>query len=165
MSQTVSNLHNWHHDDYEEAKAQIHQQLGDISGLEVFGRQVLVGLYIRPEKTAKGAFVTQNAQREDIYQGKIALILAVGPSAFQGDSEYHESLWGVDIRPPAVGDWVILRAQDGLPTSVQGDNASRAQGPDHRGMPTDIYGWEGWPCRYVMDSALIGRVHKPHQVV
>jgi hypothetical protein len=165
MSTANTNLlHQWHHDDYEEAKRQIYQHLGDTSDLEIFGRQVVVAVYVRPNKTAGGFFLTVDAQKEDVWQGKAVLIVKMGPDAFRGDDSYVEATYGFK-GAPRPGDWVFLRAQDGLAVSLCGDGASRAQGKDMRGSAVDIYGWDGWPCRIVADETVIGRINKPHEIV
>ena len=161
---TATNLHRWHHDDYDEAIAQIRQQLGSIDDFEVFGKDVLVAVYMRPEKNAQGVYFTQKQQTEDIFNGKAVLILKWGPSAFSGDESYVQAQWG-DKGAPAAGDWVFLRPDQGTPINLCGDGANRPQGPGIGGRPTDIWGWDGWPCRIVSDEAIIGRMNKPHHVV
>jgi hypothetical protein len=163
-SDTVSNLHNWHHENYESAKAQIYHQIGDIGDLEVFGQQVIVAVYIRPNFTAGGLIAGTKMQKEDIYQGKVVLILKCGPDAFQGDESYAKAMFG-DAPPPTVGDWVFLRSQDGTPISMQGEGAARVKVPDRRGDPMDVYDWDGWPCRIVKDDDIIGRAARPHSIV
>ena len=162
-------LHAWKHDDYEVAKQHILQMIGDISGDEVFGRQVIVAVYIRPNRNQKlGVYITTEIetkkQQEDIFQGKIALIVKLGPSAFAGEPSYLQAMFG-DRPPPGVGDWVILRASDGIPTSMKGEGASRPKFKDTRGAEQDVYAWDGWPCRYVVDDSVIGRTDKPHTIL
>jgi len=160
----VSMLHKWHHDDYDEAKAQIHQSLGSIADLEVFGRQVLVAVYIRPNKSQTGLYQTVNAQKEDIYQGKAALILKCGPGAFKGEDSYVKAMFG-DMPTPEPGDWVFVRPSDGLSISLCGDGASRPQGKTFHDEDVDLFAWDGWPCRILSDDSLIGRMNKPHTLV
>lgn len=162
---TVTQLHKWHHDDYDEAKRHIHAQLGDMSEVEMFGRQVLVAIYIRPLwDTKTGLQMSDQKQQEDIYQGKVVLIVGAGPDAFRGDESYHRAMWG-DAAPPAPGDWVFLRSQDGTATSLKGDNAERVKWEARNGEKYNLYSFDGWPCRYVVDDSVIGRVRKPHTVV
>lgn len=160
----TTRLHNWHHKDYAEAGRQINQALGDISDIEIAGRQVLVAVYVRPNVTNGGVMQSVSAQKEDVWQGKIVLLLKAGPDAFVGDDSYRQAMWG-NARHPQAGDWLVVRAIDGLPISLKGDNAERPQGKDFRGDPIDIYDWDGWPCRFLPDDAIIARVSKPHSVV
>lgn len=68
--------------------------------------EVLVGIYKRPEKTAGGLILTDKTRGEDIWQGKIGLVLKVGRLAFTEDTENH---WDTI---PKLGDWVALRVGD-----------------------------------------------------
>ena len=160
----VSTLHKWHHDDYDEAKSQIRQSLGSIDDIEIFGRQVLVAVYVRPEKSANGLYMGAAAQREDVYQGKAMLVLKCGPDAFQGDNGYEEATFG-KLGRPEPGDWVFARASSGEPLSLCGDGAERPTGATFGGEMVDIYGWDGWPCRLISDEAILGRMNKPHTIV
>lgn len=161
---TVTALHGWHHDSYDEAVAQIHQALGSIDDIEVFGRQVLVACYIRPKRTGKGLYMTTKQQTEDIFQGKAVLILKMGPDAGKGTPEFIAATWGAK-GAPAVGDWVFLRSSDGLPISLVGDGAKRIQARDHEDNQIDVFEWDGWPCRIITDESIVGRMNKPHSVV
>jgi hypothetical protein len=162
---TVTTLHKWHHDDYDEAKRDIHQQLGNISEVEMFGRQVLVALYIRPIWDTKTRLqMSSEKQQEDIYQGKVCMIVSMGPDAFRGDESYMSAMFG-RRPPPAVGDWVFLRAEDGTPTSLKGDDAIRVKWTAPNGDTYDLYSFDGWPCRYISDESVIGRIRSPHTVV
>lgn len=161
---TVSNLHNWHHDDYDEAIGQIRKSLGSIDDIEVFGRQVLVAVYVRPNKNKAGIYQTTAQQSEDIWQGKTVLVLKAGPDAFQGDASYARAMFGA-MPAPVQHDWVFLRASDGVPVNLCGDGAERPQGSTFGGDMVDIWPWDGWPCRIISDDAIIGRINKPHTLV
>ena len=162
---TVSTLHtSWHHDDYDIAKDQIRQQLGNLDDLEIFGRQVCVACYIRPNVTKAGWYVTINQQMEDVWQGKAVLIVKCGPDAFTGDVAYLEAMFGRG-GPPRVGDWVFMRSADGLQVSLCGEGAARVQGKDGAGRAVDVYAWDGWNCRIVGDEQILGRINNPHVIV
>lgn len=72
----------------------------------VMGAQVLVAIYKRPAKTKGGIYLSDNATDEDIYQGKVGLILKLGPMAFEEDETHKFPV------KPAVGDWVVFRVGD-----------------------------------------------------
>ena len=91
-------------------------KVGDTSGVEVFGNDVLVALYMRPEKTKGGVILSSKHLDEDRYQSKIGLIVSVGPSAFQEDDE---GKW-FGGRKFEVGDWVLFRPSDGWNLTVKG---------------------------------------------
>lgn len=98
--QQTSQLHDHRHTDYDEAKAQIHKAIGEIEEVELFGRQVLVAIYMRPQRTIKGFYQTAKFQEEDIYQGQIVLVLACGPDAFSGESDYMRATFGGPAQQP-----------------------------------------------------------------
>lgn len=95
-----------------EPKQEILDEIGALIGdVEPLGAQVLVAAYVRPEKTAGGIILADNTRGEDNYQGKVGLVLKLGPLAFADDAQHQ---WGA--RKPVVGDWVIFRVGDTFPT-------------------------------------------------
>ncbi len=91
-----------------------------LDGIENFpGASVLVAIYKRPTKTKGGVILTDQYRDEDIYQGKIGLVLKVGETPFDNkDEEYFGE------RKPQVGDWVMYRISDGMPFqfgNIEGD--------------------------------------------
>lgn len=84
-----------------------------LNDIEPLAAQVLIGIYVRPKKTSGGIYIPDNTQGEDIYQGKVGLVLKLGPLAFSED-ESHK--WGG--RTPQVGDWVLFRVGDTFPFSL-----------------------------------------------
>lgn len=184
-SKTVSQLHKKGHADYAEAVRDIHAQIGDISKEQVFGRQVLCAVYVRPQVTepSPGKFVWTPAttQDEDVWQGKALLVLKLGPNAFKGDDSYLRATFppvlGGDGNPvvddkgaeiidvPKVGDWLFARPNDGIPMSVMGEGATRPQGEDFRGGPVDKFEWDGWPCRILQDESFFGKMSTPNKIV
>lgn len=76
---------------------------------EVFHSQVLVMTYIRSSRTAGGIILAAVTQDEDRFQGKIGLVVGMGPGAFKDDTiaRFH----GSELK---VGDWVMTRPADGM---------------------------------------------------
>lgn len=161
---TVTELHRRHHDDYEEAKREILQSIGSLDGIEVLQADVLVACYVRPQKSDKGFFITTKAQYEDVYMGKVVLILKCGPDAFKGDESYMKARFGAAAAPKA-GDWCVVRPTDGVAMSVCGAGFSRPQGKDYKGEAIDLYDWDGWPCRLINHEVILLRVARAHEVV
>jgi len=91
-----------------DKKKAILEAVGDLSDIEVMFNQVLVGIYFRPAVTAGGIIMPQSTQQEDQYQGKIGLVLKVGPTAFQSDNDTDFA--GQSVKE---GDWIVLRPGDG----------------------------------------------------
>ena len=81
---------------------------GVIPGFTLFGNRVLLGVYERPSKTKSGIILADQTRNEDQHQGKAAVVLMKGPTAFVSDSPYD--FQGQDVE---VGDWVTLWVGDG----------------------------------------------------
>jgi len=114
------------------------EKIGSVEDLELFHTQVLVAVYIAPEKTAGGIYRPDANVEEDIYQSKIGLIIKTGDKAFKSDSKWS---WPEDM---GVGDWVYFRVSDGWNVTV---NNSRKN-----------------VCRILEDVDIKGRIQQPGQV-
>ena len=90
----------------EDPRAAILDRVGDISSVEVFGSDVLVALYMRPERTKGGIILSDATRDEDRWQGKCGLILKMGATAFCDED-------GNKFRDIDVGDFVVFRPSDG----------------------------------------------------
>lgn len=114
----------------------IRKEMGDISSVEVFNNQVLVAVYIRPQKTKSGIILTNQTTDEDRYQSKVGLVLKKGPQAFEDVS----GQWfdGLNIEE---GDWIVFRPSDGWNITV--NNVL---------------------CRIIDDVNIRGRVDQPDRV-
>lgn len=158
----------WHHDDYELAKQHIYQQLGNYhEELELWGRSVLIAVYIRPlVKPGSVIQSTTQQQKEDQFQGKVGMVLAIGPDAFKGDQSWIKAQFGGVDYAPRLGDWLFCSANDGITIQMAGSGGERVKGtlPGRR-EPEDLYPWSGWCCRIIRDDLFIGRVKNPHMVV
>lgn len=116
-----------------DPKDEILQEIGDIKEVEIFNNQILVGIYIRPQKTASGIILTEKYVDEDKYQGKVGLVLKMGPEAFVDET----GKWFKDTKIK-VGEWVVFRPSDGWAVSINGKS-----------------------CRILDDTAVRGRVKSP----
>lgn len=119
-----------------DPKQKLLDDLGDISKIELLNNQILVGVYIRPEKTKSGIYLTQKAVDEDRFQGKVGLLVATGPSAFKDES--GEWFAGLDFR---LHDWLVFRPSDGWSVTVNGAL-----------------------CRILSDTQVKGRIDRPDRV-
>ena len=121
----------------DDPKQAILNELGDLSGLELFHNQVMVATYIRPERTSGGIFLPDKTLAEDRFQGKVGLVVKLGPLAFKDDA--IAKFGGVKLEE---GDWVYYRASDGMEL-----------------FSVDKTG--GVPCRIFEDTQIKGRVSDP----
>ena len=51
------------------------KKIGDLSKVEVFNNQILVAVYLRPEKTKSGILLPGQTRDEDKYQSKVGLVI------------------------------------------------------------------------------------------
>ena len=119
-----------------DPKKKLKGDVGDLSKVEIFNNQVLVGVYIRPSKTKSGIYLTDQTTNEDKYQGKIGLVLKKGATAFVDP----ENQWFSDVQINE-SDWVLFRPSDGWSVTIN-----------------------GVLCRIIDDHAIRGRVDQPDQV-
>ncbi len=113
-------------------------KVGDLSGFDIFHNQILVAVYIRPEKTASGIYLSDNTRSEDRYQGKVGLLLKKGPTAFEADGK-----WFTEDQKFEIGDWLVFRPSDTWQVTVKGT------------------GREPVLCRMMDDIAVRGKVSGP----
>lgn len=92
---------------------EIWDRIGDISNVQIAYSSVLLGIYIRPEKTKSGLHLPDNYRDEDKFQGKVCLVLKKGPMAFQNTDTMDFGGFSVN-----VGDWVVIRPSDGWAISI-----------------------------------------------
>jgi len=117
----------------KDPRDELLNEVGDIKEVEIFNNQILCAIYIRPQKTASGIILTEKYVDEDKYQGKVGLVLKMGPEAFVDDS----GKWFKNMKIK-VGDWVVFRPSDGWSVSINGKS-----------------------CRILDDVAIRGRVKSP----
>jgi co-chaperonin GroES (HSP10) len=98
----------------EDPRAKLRQELGDLSGVELFHNQVLLAVYIRPTKTKSGLYLTDAHTDEDRYQSKVGLLVKKGPLAFEQDGNWFT---GLEFNED---DWLVFRPSDGWSITVNG---------------------------------------------
>ena len=88
----------------KEPAQDLKDKLGNLDDVELFQNQVLVAVYVRPEKTKSGIYLTNQTRKEDEIQGKVGLVVKKGPAAFVDPT----NSWfdGIEVD---VGDWVFFR--------------------------------------------------------
>ena len=119
-----------------DPKQKLLDDIGDISAFEIFNNQILIVIYIRPNKTKSGIYLSDQSREEDKVQGKVGLVVKKGPAAFVDDT----SEWFKDISVE-VNDWVVIRPSDGWAITV--NNVL---------------------CRIVDDTAVRGKIDVPDRV-
>lgn len=90
----------------EDPREVILKQVGDLEGVHIYGGDMLVATYKRPEKTKSGIILTDKHREEDKHQGKVGLVVKMGPTCYI-DAD------GNKFRDINVGDWVVFHPSDG----------------------------------------------------
>jgi co-chaperonin GroES (HSP10) len=130
-----------------------------VGGIGVLRNRVLVATYVRPNITAGGIILTDRTSDEDRWQGKVGLVLRVGPIAFDFDEviEYIDHLRADDavtyeaarakahleLGIPQVGDWVAYRGSETWETGIEVARSTFAS------------------CRFIFDDAIVAKVENP----
>lgn len=109
---------------------------GKLPGYEIAGNRVLLGVYIRPDKTKGGIILTDTTRDEEKNIGKACVVLALGPTAFESDEKYDFKGFRAE-----VGDWVAVHVYEARPVIVNGH-----------------------PCRIARDSDIVMKIPAPDSV-
>lgn len=118
-----------------DPKEKILQEIGDVSNVEVFHNQVLLAVYVRPQKTKSGLYLTDSHREEDRFQSKVGLLIKKGPQAFVDDGQWFTGLTF------NTHDWLVFRPSEGWSITVN-----------------------GVLCRMFEDISIKGRVNHPDAV-
>lgn len=98
-----------------DPKAAILKAVGDLSQIKVGSDLVLLGTYIRNEKTSGGIIRPTDNVKEDEYQGKVGLVLKTGPIAFGGwESESDVGMFA------ELHTWVVYQIKDAWQVQING---------------------------------------------
>ena len=98
-----------------DPKQGIINAVGDLTGIGVFSDLVLLGTFIRNEKTAGNIILPKEYLQEDEHQGKVGLVLKSGPLAYADWEEGEES--GKNAQPHT---WVVYAIKDSWPVQING---------------------------------------------
>lgn len=132
----------------KDPREELSAKVGDLSGIELFGADVLLAVYQRPSRTASGIYLTDTQIAEDKWQGKAHLIVKMGPMAFQDD----ENMKFRDEDRCKVGDWVVIRPSDGQLVTL---NTLRKGGVSRDNTVL---------CRIAKDISIKMRISHPDQI-
>lgn len=137
---SVSTLHEIAEASGSDPRGALLTALGDISHWEIGPRKVLCATYIRPEKTTGGIIRITRSLEEDRFQGKVGLVLALGPLCFD-DPKYFG-----DFRID-VGEWAIFNPSAGWESYQVRDS-----------------GRDGVPVRLFDDTQILGKTTEPWRI-
>jgi len=121
--------------DLDEYRKMIFEQVRP-DDIDIYLNRILCAVYLTHEKTRGGIILPTDQKAEDIWQGKLALVLKVGPTAFVDGSDF--TFGGMTVSP---GDWITFKV----------GNASQIE--IHQ-----------YPCRIVSDHYIESRVVDPRMI-
>lgn len=114
----------------EQQKQQILKDLGDLDQYEVLDEMVLIAVYAESNvvsrvKDPTGRIVelvgTDNQTAESRFQGKVGLLVKMGPTAFK----YHKNGQPYEGTKPDAGDWVVMNSpHDGREIGMRDINST-----------------------------------------
>ncbi len=94
-----------------DPRTEIIEKFGKVlDGFEILNNEVLIATYLRPETTKGGIILTPKVLGEDVFQGKVGLVVKVGPSC------------DFPTVPIALHDWVMIKSSDGLAMEILSGN-------------------------------------------
>lgn len=114
---------------------------GQLADIDLYGNAILVATYIRPKLAQHGTLklhLSDETIKEDEYQGKVGLVLKLGPRAYQDDENYQ--FHGQSVK---VGDWVVYRPADGWALEITRGNVK---------------------CRMLVESSIRMRIPSPDAI-
>jgi hypothetical protein len=117
------------------------KKVGDLKAFELFGNTILLAVYKRPKTARYKTLELQlpdSTRKEDEYQGKVCLVLKLGPQAYEDDER-------VQFHGQAVkrGDWVVIRPSEGWALTLTNNDVL---------------------CRMVTESAIRMKIPSPDAV-
>jgi co-chaperonin GroES (HSP10) len=116
----------------------------NIDGMEPAMNLILVATYVRNEKTKSGLIIGGDRTRaEDRFQGKIGLVLKLGPLV---NAKNRPKVFGdYDVN---VGDWIMYRTSDAHEFFFVDEKT----------------GLDGSSARLIEDGLVMGRVQDPEAI-
>lgn len=127
-------------DEDDQREALLKSTKAAVAGIELLRNRVLVATYVGRAKSKGGIIIPNKTLDENRFQGKVGLILKLGPIAFD---------FGEELAPvkPGVGDWVFYNPSDAGECGVQ------IVGSD-----------QGVLCRRIFDDQIVGIISDPELI-
>lgn len=124
-----------------DPRKELLKKVGDIREMELFGNAILVAIYERPKMAKYGKLeleLVDKTRDEDKFQGKVGLVLKLGPMAYVDDEQvqFHD-------QKVSVGDWIVYRPSDGWQLTLTKNQV---------------------PCRMLTESGIRMRISSPDSV-
>jgi hypothetical protein len=134
--------------DHLDTRGQIIERAGDLSAFEIANNEVLLAIYERPETSLGGIIIPASNLKEDLYQGKVHLVLKIGAACRFQRTDSTGVSYGLDIH---LHDWVYLKPSDAWAFDLN----PKPESPMRENL---IH------CRLAFDDQVRGRIPHPAMV-
>lgn len=140
-----------------EQKKQILADLGDMSEFELLDDDILIATYVdsavaasgkRADGTSYQILKPDQTTSEARWQGKVALVVAIGPTAFS----YHANGQPYEGKKLKVGDWVVIHPADGREIFLRNASKGKETSQDYVA------------CRRIHWKSILMRVKDPRRI-
>lgn len=132
-----------------DEKQAILDKLGDLSQVQIAQNEVLVAIYVRSEFAPGGMIaLTQKTRKEDVYQGKVGLVVKIGSACRFERTDANGVTYGIPI---ALHDWVVTRPSDTWALDINPNGT--AYDPD-----------SSITCRLVFDDQIRMKIPNPSMI-
>src|SRR5450631_4106372 len=93
-------------DAIDPERQEIIDKLGDLSHVKVAQNEFLMAIYVRSNRTPSGLYMTDKSVKEDVYQGKVGLVVKIGAACKFVRQDAAGREYGVPVQ---LHDWVVVR--------------------------------------------------------
>lgn len=99
-----------------DPKKVILDRIKDVPGCQIAGNELLVAIYQRDEVSPGGIVMTAKTLKEDIYQGKVGLVIKIGENFnWKWTDPFTGESGGIPIE---LHDWIVVRTSDTWPIEL-----------------------------------------------
>lgn len=139
----------------KDLEQEIHDAVGDLSGIGLWGQEILVAPFHQPTIRKSGLIVTNSKQNiDDKWQSKTFMVLKLG-------DKVEAAALKVGRPMLEVGKWYWGAPVEHDHLSVKGNGGMNR--PPINGQPYREF--EGWPCRTVLLGDIRGPILRPWEIM
>ncbi len=120
-------------------------KLGDLSHVTVAQNEFLMAIYVRSNRSPGGLYLTDKTVKEDVYQGKVGLVVKIGAACRFVRQDANGREYGIPVK---LHDWVVVRPAETYALDI---NAN----PDKLAKEDFV------PCRLAYDDMVRMVVDRP----
>lgn len=149
-------LHDVHQEYLKDLESEIMDAVGDMSGIVLWGQEILVAPFHQPTIRKSGIIMAGNDPQaiDDKWQSKTFMVLKLGATAEAAAKKAGKPI-------PVVGKWYFGAPESHKHMSVMGRGSKNR--PPVNGQPYRAF--KGWPCRLVLVGDIDGGITRPWEVM